>query len=291
MFNSEMPFKTKTEVLDWFKSKRPLWYSQYEDLRDLVKINAFSGSAKLLKRENDDNVHGFSAFLTELNLAGVLLRKGKDSLQYEPVGTVEVDFVYDDVAVSVKNLLPKDYEKKEGEVVEEMKKTGDTKLSLSHKTKPFSSVVIDVQKNEMGTYTHARTEIGHSGFLDSDIYQMSPILKCLGKFEDVDVGGKKKVMFVGVHTGDFAHYYARDIGEWYFGGHIKPIFENDMEWYPKMFGKEEKNGSIDALIFIWPANPAVWPVDSFTDVFNDRERMLFYGKNKELVKELKSLFT
>lgn len=291
---AEFHFKNKTDLLKWFEVNRPAFYAEYLEAKGRIRTAGFSGSAQLLKREADEKVSGFLDVQTELNVANVLLKKEVGSLSYEPAALDrKVDFTFEDVAISVKNLHPKDYEKKEQEKMKELEAKGGGAHTFAHRGTSYSSARIEVDKNEMGTYTWSRTETGHGGILDSDLAQMSPPLKWLHDFEGVGTGELKKVLFVEIYTGDFAHSHARDIGYWYYGlpeGYI-PIFANDMSWYKKLFGENAKSGDIDAIVFMWPPNPLIWPSGMASEIVNEKERMLFFGKDAAFIERLKTIFS
>jgi hypothetical protein len=293
--NPELQFKTKTELLAWFGKEAPEWIAEYEPAKAAIKAKPFSGSVSLLKREHDDTISGFQAFLTELNLGYLLMMKEVSALAYEPKGVPGIDFSFDQVLLSIKSLQMKDYEKTEQEKIEKMIAAGGGKEDFSHKDPSFSSTFLEVEKNELGTFTRTRTEIGHSGFLESDIYQMSPPLKYIGEFENlVAAEGLKKVLFIFNYSEEFKPYHALDIGLWYFGAYPKdymPIFHNEMSWYDKLFGAAAKKNNIDALIFMFPPNPLIWPRACFGEVINKNPRVSIFTKDTALGDELRLIFS
>jgi hypothetical protein len=292
--NPETQFKTKTELLAWFQKEAPEWIAEYEPAKKAVRDNPFSGSVKLLKRENDEKLPGFHAFLTEFNLGYLLMSKKVTNLAYEPKGMPSIDFSFDHILLSVKNLQMKGYEKDEQERIQKMINAGGGKDSFSHKKESFSDTHLKVEKNAMGTFTQERTEIGTSGFLESDLFQMSPPLKYMGEFEQAALPAEsKRVLFILNYSEDFKPYHALDIGLWYFGlpKSYMPIFHNDMSWYQKLFVQPKKLNNIDAVIFMFPPNPLIWPRVCFSDVINKNPRLSIFTKDPELLSELQSIFS
>lgn len=289
--SAEFHFKSKDEVLAWFTTHLPEACVEYEAAKKRVQTSQFSGSGKLLKREADNKVNGFLDFLTELNIADLLLRKKVKGLSYEPSNLKVVDFVFDDLAMDVKNLHPKNYEKDQGARIDEMKVEGGGSTTFT--LKDVSNVFLKVTRNAMGTMGWERTETGHGGVLGSDLFQMSPVFKWLSEFEEVETDKLKKVLFILVHTEDFVHYHAEDIGRWYFDGFqgYRPIFENDMSWYAKLFGKATKARNIDTLVFMFPPRPLIWPTACFGDVIKDRKRVLIYAQDSKVMADLQSIFS
>lgn len=68
-------FKTIQEVFDFYKEYFPNSLEEYEKNKALVRKCVENG-AKLLKKERGDVLNSFYSFLTELNLAEFLVRKG-----------------------------------------------------------------------------------------------------------------------------------------------------------------------------------------------------------------------
>lgn len=293
MSDPQLSFKTKTELLDWFKAQAPEWVSEYPSTLEKIKQSGFPGVIKLLKKEPDETLYNFLTFLTELNVANLLLDKEKRDLCYEPKGIGGVDFSFDHLLVSVKSLNTKNYEKVEQEEIERLKNAGGGQNVLTHKN--FSSILLEVEKNETGTYMYSRTETGHSGFLDSDLAQMSPPLKYIGEFEGQSNTGKhKKVLFFLNYSQEFRHYHALDIALWYFNAlpkNYQRIFQQDPNLYFKLLAKEKKENTVHALVFMFPPNPLIWPASCYGDVISDKRRVLIFCPDPNLEKELMAIFS
>ncbi len=289
----EFHFKDADGIVEWHKTTVPESYVRYLEIKQRIRDSKFPGSAKLLKNvETNKTVTEFQSFLTELNLANLLLGKGVANLAYEPHEIPGVDFTFDDIALSVKNLHPKVYEKNEQTKINELQASGGGAINLTHKN--FSDISIKVEKTEMGTYGWERTETGHSGFLDSDLYEMSAPLSYIGEFEATNTGKLKKVLFFFVQSAEFAHYYVTDIVAWYFNysGYEHPIFQNDMGWYMKLFKQATKNDSVDALVFMFAPNTVLsWPDGCLGDVVDGKARLIVCTREKELHDRLKALFS
>jgi hypothetical protein len=152
-----------------------------------------------------------------------------------------------------------------------------------------------VEKNSMGTYSYSRLETGHSGFLNSDLSQMSPPLKYIGEFENQsNIKDLKKVIFILSYSFEFRPYHAIDIGLWYFNAlpkNYRRIFENDSKMYFKLFGKDKKENTIDAIVFMFPPRPLIWPEKCFSEVINKQHRIRVYSRDDKLLKELESIFS
>lgn len=289
----EQHFKDSDGVIEWHKTRVPGSHERYLEIRKRIKDSGFSGSAKLLKNiDSDKSVTGFLSYVAEMNLADVLLTKSVSNLLYEPKATPCTDFTFDDIALSIKNLHPKNYEKDEQLRIDEMRAEGGGSTTFTHKN--FSSIFLQVKKTAMDTFGWERTETGHSGFLDSDLYEMSAPLRYMGEFEDTNVGDRKKVLFFFIQSAEFAHYYIVDIVAWYFGArdykHL--IFQNDMEWYFKLFKKTAKNNSIDGLVFMYaPDSVLSWPRGCMGDIRDDKARVIICTREKTAWKQLKALFS
>ncbi len=295
MPNAEFHFKNKTELLNWHEKETPASYAEYLKAEDVVKESKFPGSAKLFRTiSNDQTTDRFLAFLTELNLANLLLLKKVTGLHYEPASVGQnIDFSFDDILVSVKNIQAKNYERSEHEEIQKMMEAGGGEKSFKHKE--FSEVSIDVQKTALETYSYARLETGSGtqSSLGSDWSQMGPPLKNIGEFDDAPkVEGCKKVLFINVYSEQFHLYHAEDIAWWYYDsfptGYI-PIFSED--GYIKLFGKDSKRNSIDALVFMFPPDPLVWPQSCYAEEVNKRTRLTIYTKNTQLKDQLKNIFS
>lgn len=294
MPNPELYFKNKKELLSWFEKEIPESYLEYIAAQKTIREANFLGSASLLKREVSDNtIDNFLTVLTELNIANLLIRKKVRNLVYEPKGISGIDFSFDNILLSVKSLNAKNYEFKEYNEIEKIKSVGGGKNNLNHKG--FSDTLIEVEKNSMGTYTYTRLETGHSGFLDSDIAQMSPPLAYMGEFEGkANIAGSKKVLFMLPYSSEFKSYYALDIGLWYLDYLPKDyhrIFNNDHSWYLKLFNKAQKENSIDALVFMFPPTPLIWTIKCFGEIINKVHRVQIYTKDTELLGQLSSIFS
>jgi hypothetical protein len=278
-------------VIEWHRNKYPDSCERYLATKEKIHSSKFSGSAALLRNlEGNKTVTGFLSFLTEVNLADLFLDKHITDLSYEPKHMPGVDFFFDDIAISVKNLHPKNYEKAEQEVIDALQTAGGGKTSLTHKK--FSDIAIEVKETEMGTYGWERLETGHSGFLDSDIYEMSAPLNYIGEFEESETGGHKKVLFFFIHSHEFTQYYIVDIVNWYFD-HIgeHPIFQNDMEWYNKLLKKPHKKDNIDALIFMYSPDAVLsWPPSCLADIGGEA-RVQIYTREKAFFERLKTIFS
>src|SRR5262245_10496868 len=130
----ERHFKDSREVINWHKEHVPGSYDRYLEIMKRIKESAFPGSAKLLKNvTNDKSIRGFSSYIAEMNIANILLEKSVSDLAYEPKDLPGVDFTFDDIALSVKNLFPKNYEKDEQSQIAEMQAAGGGTRRFSHK--------------------------------------------------------------------------------------------------------------------------------------------------------------
>lgn len=289
----ELFFKDANAVIEWHKTYYLKSYEDYLSIKEKIKISKFSGSSGLLRNlESNKTVASFLSFLAEVNLANLFLNKSVKNLAYEPKEIPKIDFYFDDITLSVKNLHPKNYEKSEQKTIDALQAAGGGETSLTHKN--FSNIDIKVEKTEMGTYGWERTETGHAGFLDSDLYEMSAPLNYIGEFEDVETGKHKKVLFFFIQSSDFVQYYINDIVIWYFGYQVKdypPIFQNDMNWYLKFLKRPTKKGNIDALVFMYAPNTLLsWPSGCLSDVGRE-PRLQIYARDKALHSELKTIFS
>jgi hypothetical protein len=291
--NAEIHFATKTKLLDWFRKNIPGSDTEYIAKKKMLRESGFSGAFRLLGKEAGEPIENFLSFLTELNLANLLLSKGVTDLSYEPKPGQDIDFSFADIDLSAKNLGTKNYERKENLEIEKLKSAGGGKQSLTHKN--FSDIFLEVEKNSMGTFTYSRLETGHSGFLDSDMAQLSVVLENIGKFESkIKSDGRKKVLFFLSHTADFNHYHALDIAYWYFNVHPDGyhfIFNNDPAQYLKLMKRDAKLNNIDALVFVFPPRPLIWPLGSLADVVQERKRTLIYTDDKDLWERLPEIFS
>ncbi|MGC9968438.1 MAG: hypothetical protein ABSC29_01745 [Minisyncoccia bacterium] len=292
MSNPELYFKNKTECLEWFHINAPDAYEGYLATLEKIKQSNFPGKGRLSHKATDESIKNFLTFQTELNLANLLLTRGKTDLAYEPAGMQGVDFSFDDIFISVKSLTTKRYEKVEHEGIEAMRSAGGGKNTFQHKK--FSDTHIEVEKNEMGTYTQTRTEIGHGGFLDSDIAQMSRPLEYIGEFEgQANAPGHKKVLFFFSYSAEFKGFHGTDAAAWYFDVRDpNPIFRNDPSWYLKLMRKDKKIGNIDALIFAGPPLQLslIWPPEGFQKTVKGDPKILIYTKDQNLKDKLLSIF-
>jgi hypothetical protein len=293
MSNPELYFKNKTECLEWFRANAPDAYEEYLATLGKIKQSNFPGKSSLSRKATDETIENFLTFQTELNLANFLLIKGKADLVYEPTDVRGVDFSFESIFMSVKSLTTKRYEKVEHEGIAAMRSAGGGKNTFQHKK--FSDTHIEVEKNKMGTYTQTRTEIGHSGFLDSDIAQMSRPLEYIGEFEgQANVPGRKKVLFFFSYSAEFKGFHGTDAAAWYFDVHDPhSIFGNDPSWYLKLMKKDKKIGNIDALVFAGPPHPLalIWPLTGFPKTAKGDPTILIYTKDQDLRNDLLSLFT
>ncbi len=292
MSNPELSFKNKSDCLRWFQTEVPDAHNEYVKCLDLVKQTGFPGGGSLCRKAADESIENFLTFLTELNLANLLLAKGKSDLMYEPNAIRGVDFSFDDIFMSVKSLTTKRYEKIEHEGIEAMRSAGGGKYTFHHKK--FSDTHIEVEKTELGTHTFTREEIGHSGFLDSDIAQMSRPLEYIGEFEDqANTTNHKKILFFFSYSAEFKGYHGTDIAAWYFDvQNPHPIFNNDPGWYLKLMKKGQKKKNIDALVFAAPPHPValIWPEEGFREARKNEPKILIYTRDNALRESLTSIF-
>jgi hypothetical protein len=287
-------FKNAEGVIDWHKTHYPDSCDKYIAIKEKIKASKFPGSASLLRNlESNKTVTGFLSFLTEVNLADLFLKKSVSDLAYEPKHIPGIDFTFDDIAISVKNLHPKNYEKSEQETIDTLRTAGGGKTSLTHKN--FSSIDIEVKKTEMGTYGWERMETGYSGFLDSDLYEMSAPLSYIGELEQTDTGEHKRVLFFFIQSDEFAQYYIYDIVFWYFGyvdDKYHPIFHSDMDWYDRLLKTAPKKNKIDAIVFMYaPQTLLSWPDGCLAYASDKAARVQIYAREKATFDQLKAIFS
>lgn len=287
-------FKDSDGIIKWHQENYPDSHNNFLQIKGKIKNSGFSGSTSLLRNlEGNKTVTGFLSFLTEVNLASLFIDKKVKDLSYEPKHMPDVDFSFENIAVSVKNLHPKNYEKSEQKIIDAFRENGGGKTSLTHKN--FSNIAIEVKKTEMGTYSWERLETGHSGFLDSDLYEMSAPLSYIGEFEQSNIKDRKRVLFFFIQSSDFAQYYIQDIVIWYFGYHVEkyqPIFQNDMNWYDKLLKTAPKKNNIDALVFMYAPNTLLsWPSGCLGDVSDKAARLQIYTKDKNFFERLKNILS
>jgi hypothetical protein len=291
--NAEIHFSTKTELFEWFKKEIPESFLEYVRVHEYIKTSGFSGAARLSGREVGEPIENFLSFLTELNLAHLLLAKGVTDLCYEPKPGEDIDFSFADIDLSVKNLGTKNYEREEYLETERLKELGGGKQALTNKD--FSDIFIEVERNSMGTFTFSRTETGNAGFLGSDHAQLSVVLENIGKFEaKIHLDEQKKILFFLSHTSEFHHFHAIDVAFWYFNAAPNGypfIFGNDPDQYLKLMKQEQKLDNIDALVFVFPPRPLIWPEGSLAEIIQEKARTLIYTNNKDLEERLRGLFS
>jgi len=293
MASIENYFKNKEVLLSFFKKNRLEAYGNYLAVINDIKKSGFPGVKKLLSREKTDKTSDFLAFLTEFNLANLFLGKKSQGLNYESKRFNKIDFVLDDILIEVKNINAKDYEKDEYKNICDLESSGGGEIVLTHKA--FSETFIKVEKTPLNTYSWERIETGNRGFLNSDLSQMSLMLKYAGEFESKgSFNGLKKVLFFMNYSEDFHYYHIDDMAYWYFG--YKPknysfIFQTQPSWYYKMFKKEKKENNIDAIVFMaCPENILIWPNGCFNDKIQKRTRLAIYAKDEQINEKLKKIF-
>jgi hypothetical protein len=291
--NPEINATTKTEILKLFMEHMPESYVEYLRVKDLMATASFTNAPKLAAKESGEDLPNFLSFITELNLAYLLTNKSVTDLGYEVDPGLDIDFSFDDIDLSAKNIGMKNYERTEYLEIERLKSEGGGTSVFSHKN--FSEIFIEVQKNDTGSYSYTRTESGNSGSLDSDTGQMSTVLETIGKCESkIKNEGRKKVLLFLSHTSNFRPYHAYDIAVWYFNARPKnyaPIFGAAPALYLKYFKKENKENNIDALVFIFPPGPIIWPESSLMEVVQGMGRLGIYTKDEPLWKNLKNIFS
>ena len=288
----ELYFKNADGIIEWHKTEIPESYEAYLRLVKRVGDSKFPGAIRLLRNlKNSRQVPIFLSFLTEVNVANLLLEKLVVNLSYESV--VGIDFSFENIAMSVKNLHPKIYQKTEELKIEELRASGGGKVIITHKN--FSEISIDVQKTELGTFGWERLETGHSGFLDSDLSEMSSPLAHMGEFENIEITNKKRVLFFFIHSSEFRPHHIQNIIIWYFGYRVEkysPIFENDSNWYWRLFKNKTKKKNIDALMFMYsPRTSLAWPDGCLKEVINKVPRLMVFAPDRELKKRLITIFS
>src|SRR5262245_30748155 len=140
---------------------------------------------------------GFLETLAEFNIARSLKRREID-FDYEKPGCQ--DFVFDDLDISVKSIMRKDYEKAEGRDIEilsaDVKKSGFRKSIV--KSYPDSKATITAHPDG----SIERLEVGGNGrVLSSEFFQKSAIIQHVKDF-DGRPSGKNKVLFFVVQNDD-----------------------------------------------------------------------------------------
>ena len=246
------------------------------------------GLGILLKKEPDESGDNFFTVLTELNLAKKLLDVGVPNLKYE--NERKVDFTLDGMAISMKSLNVKEYERKIQEISNRLREQGGGRDSFSYKG--GSTITITVAPTTFGTFSEEIVETGSVHYLDTDYAHLQALLGNLAEFESVpSQEGRKKVLVVVNYSESFAEYYAKDLADWYFDiPQAHPIFP-DPATYFKYFGSEIKNGSIDGIVFImYPLVPfLVWPDGHLQKTGGSQTMTLIFSRDEGLVAELKRI--
>ncbi len=295
MFSGELYFNTKKELVTFYKLNHPEVYNNYLKTESEIRLCKFYGFRKLLNRGNQERISKFTESLTEFNLARILIPKVLNTFQYEPneYRGREVDFKFNNILISVKSISAKDYEKLEFKEFQKLRKEGGGEKNFQHKE--FSNTSIEFVENSLGMPTMSRTETGNIGFSDSDLFQMSPVLKSLGLLDSFKEDIYKKVIFINNYSKHFHYYHIKDIANWYFELNIKnyiPIFYSDPSWYLRMFKQEVKNNNVDAIVFMCcPDSILVWPKNCFSDMIGNDRRLVVYSRDKDLLKVLDTIFT
>lgn len=263
-------------------------HTRYLEMKKKIERSSLANSNKLLKNvDNNKGVTEFTSFLTELNLANILLEKNLENFTYEPQRGI--DFIFNDLAVSVKNLQPKNYEKKEQQYIEEIQAKGGGNHTFTHKG--FSSIQLNVGSRAIESYWE-RIEMGHNNLLDSDLEQMSAPMRYIGEFEQLKIDKHKKILFFFIQSEGFKHYHCADIAGWYFNdkNYKYHIFQTNMGWYDKLLG-QIKNNTIDGLIFMFrPQDILFWPPGCMNDVRDGKPRLNIYSREQAISEQLEIYF-
>jgi len=292
MSNAELNFSDKNSLLKWFEINIADSFSEYLLIKEKVKKSDFPGAKRLIKKENGNNLTNFLSFLSELNLANNFLIKGVDKLEYEPCPGLDIDFSFDNIDVSVKNISTKKFEREELAEITRLKENGGGKSIIGNKGLSETEIIVRNDGTSIDDYT--RIETGQSGFLGSDITLLQTALSSMGKFETkIKNNGRKKVMIFLVYTKSFQYYHGLDIAWWYFNKELSdyvPIL-NDEALYFKLFNSVNKLSNIDALIFIFPPNPIIWQNGCLSEIIEGKRRSIILTKDAQFHKQLEKIFS
>ncbi len=248
-------------------------------------INTLKNSSKLKKniekaiKKNDAN---FFNYLVELNIAAILFDRNKKFL-YESLRGI--DFVWDDIALSVKSITDKKYRKKEKDI---FKKLGNKEKTEVH----YPNTIVELRKDEFGG--EERIETGTFKYGESpetEMKEKSKILECMAELESICANGLRKVLFVLGQSDMIDSRYIYDCSRWYFrnsinSGDLTSVLEYQA-WFKKNKDRfpRQKNYSIEAIVYTEPYVRGIYNLTWY----NGADYKCWF-KNKEVANELKNLF-
>jgi len=290
-------FENPNELINYVTENFPEQLEKYNQAKEELNQQNYPGISQLLKSlNNQKQITDYLSFLAEFNVA-LHLHRHRVPFEYEPrikngnkqSKEYNEDFVFNDIALSVKSLHENELTKEENKMLE----------NLRQNPKPSNKVVIyDDDKLEVPTPSfvehvihkddmHERTEIGNDG-LYTRTNQLNPILAGIAKLHSKTVEPQqlKAILFIR-QTAVSTSSIIKDASIWYFKGKHP---RQDKTPYDKMFrvGKiqavrTKPNGNMVSVILTMERSnlPLVWEEDDFSS-----EKIVVYSRDTKSKKKI-----
>lgn len=240
--------------------------------------------------EGANKFENFMEFLAEFNIARIL-RMHEVEFHYELNGYEDFLLPGEDFEISVKSVMPKNYQPKDKATIFELKKLAQQDGVAKTRTVDYghSEVCFRVEPN--GAWERMETNKSKPGYvLSSEIRQKSTLIKYIKKF-DQKISDKKKILFFVVQNNDCPHILFRETFYYYYKG---VAMEHDQTPYAEYFGGALKRDIAGFVFFYLPNEILCWDAKCTSDSNPAREGGEIYRFNvfapEEISGELNRIF-
>jgi hypothetical protein len=157
--------------------------------------------------------------------------------------------------VSVKSIMPKNYQPKDKAVIFELKKLAERDGIAKTRTVDYGHSEVYFRVQPGGAYERIETNKSKTGYvLSSEMQQKSTLIKYIKKF-DQKTSGKKKILFFMVQNNDCPPILFLETFYYYYKG---AAMEHDQTPYAEYFGGGLKRDIAGFVFFYRPNEILCW---------------------------------
>ncbi len=246
MLISELEPKSREEVLQWHTESQRQEFDAWK-----IKLRAYGNGCQSLISNLDkgNKFENFMEFLVEFNVARLLKMKGIE-FYYERDGYEDFLLPKEDFEISVKSIMPKNYQPKEKAIIFELKKLAEQDGVSKRRVIDYGHSEVSFRVEPGGAFERTETNKTKPGYvLSSEMQQKSTLIKYIKQF-DQKVSDKKKVLFFMVQNDDCPPILFYETLYYYYKG---MALEHDQSPYKEYFNCV-LNRDIAGVIFFYRPN-------------------------------------
>lgn len=287
MIISELEPQTREALIGWHSDAQQ---QEFEAWKKNLREYGNGCKSLIANLENAKKFENFMEFLAEFNVARIL-RMHDVELHYESKGYEDFLLPHEGLEISVKSIMPKNYQPKDKATIFELKKLAAQDGKAKTRTVDYGHSEVHFRVEPNGAFERIEMNKAKPGYvLASEMQQKSTLIKYIKKF-DQKASDKKKILLFMVQNNDCPPILFWETFYYYYKG---VAMEHDQTPYDKYFGGNLKQDIAGCVFFYRPNEILCWDMKCMSDSNPAREGGEIYRFNvfapEEISRELNRIF-